>query len=98
MPNSDLTKKIKESFDPMMTQVLIKPEAIIKKTPSGIIIPTTERPQTGIVVAVGPEVETIKVGDRVSFGRNDGTEIYVNKVTYLMLTEESIYCLIEEKN
>jgi chaperonin GroES len=76
------------------------------KTQGGIIIPDTakEKPLQGTVVAVGPgsirddgsrrEV-MVKVGDRVLFGRYDGTEIKVEDETHLILREGDILGIIE---
>jgi len=33
-----------------------------------LVLPQTEKPETGIVVAAGPDCKDIKVGDHVYFG------------------------------
>jgi co-chaperonin GroES (HSP10) len=45
--------------------------------PSGLIVPANEAAQcrTGIVAAVGPDVETIEPGDKVLFPRDAGYEV-----------------------
>ena len=45
--------------------------------PSGLIVPANEAAQcrTGIVAAVGPDVETIEPGDKVLFPRDAGFEV-----------------------
>ena len=45
--------------------------------PSGLIVPANEAAQcrTGIVAAVGPDVETIEPGDKVLFPREAGFEV-----------------------
>jgi co-chaperonin GroES (HSP10) len=47
------------------------------ETASGLIVPVNEAAQvrTGIVVAVGPEVEAIEPGDKVLFPRDAGYEV-----------------------
>lgn len=51
--------------------VLIKADPVKEKTESGILLKENWKslPLTGEVIAVGPEVETIKPGDRVGFTR-----------------------------
>ncbi len=45
--------------------------------PSGLIVPANEAAQcrTGIVAAVGPDVNTIEPGDKVLFPRDAGFEV-----------------------
>ena len=67
------------SIKPLADRVVIEPAAAEQKTASGIIIPDTakEKPQQGIVVAVGPGTKdntmTLKIGDKVIYGKYAGT-------------------------
>jgi co-chaperonin GroES (HSP10) len=47
------------------------------ETASGLIVPVNEATQckTGIVAAVGPDVESIEPGDKVLFPRDAGYEV-----------------------
>ncbi|MBL7608451.1 co-chaperone GroES, partial [Escherichia coli] len=69
------------NFKPLADRVLVEPVQAETKTASGIIIPDTakEKPQEGTVVAVGPgkkdEPTTVKVGDRVLYGKYAGSEL-----------------------
>lgn len=62
---------------PTDDRVVIRPEEAITKTASGIIIPDTakEKPKKGEVLAIGDEVENLKVGDIVLYGKFAGSEI-----------------------
>ncbi len=85
---------------PLADRVLIEPAAAEEKTAFGIIIPDTakEKPQKGIVVAVGPgkkdEPITVKVGDTVLYGKYSGTELTVEGKDYLMMRESDIFAII----
>ncbi len=85
---------------PLADRVLIEPAAAEQKTSGGIIIPDTakEKPQRGIVVAVGngkkDEPMTVKVGDNVLYGKYAGTEITVEGNEYLIMKESDIYAVI----
>ena len=63
------------SIKPLADRVVIEPALAEQKTASGIIIPDTakEKPQRGVVVAVGPGTKdnpmTLKVGDQVIYGK-----------------------------
>jgi co-chaperonin GroES (HSP10) len=54
------------------------------ETASGLIVPINEGAQirTGIVAAVGPEVETIEPGDKVLFPREAGYEVRLTRSAY----------------
>ena len=54
------------------------------ETASGLIVPINEGAQvrTGIVAAVGPEVETIEPGDKVIFPREAGYEVRLTRSAY----------------
>jgi co-chaperonin GroES (HSP10) len=54
------------------------------ETASGLIVPMNETTQvrTGIVSAVGPEVETIEPGDKVLFPRDAGYEVRLTRSSH----------------
>ena len=70
------------------------------KTSSGIIIPDTakEKPQKGTVVAVGPGTKenpvTVKVGNKVLYGKYAGTELQLEGVDYLIMKENDILAIV----
>jgi chaperonin GroES len=90
----------KMSIKPLADRVLIEPVAAEEKTSGGIIIPDTakEKPMKGVVIAVGngkkDEPMTLKVGDKVLYGKYAGTEINVDGNDYLIMRESDIYAVI----
>lgn len=84
------------NFKPLADRVLVEPVAAETKTASGIIIPDTakEKPQEGVVVAVGEgkkdEPLTVKVGDRVLYGKYAGTELKLDGKEYLIVRESDL--------
>ena len=90
----------KMSIKPLADRVLVEPSAAEEKTSGGIIIPDTakEKPQKGIVIAVGngkkDEPMTVKVGDKVLYGKYSGTEINIEGTDYLIMKESDIYAVI----
>lgn len=77
-----------------------------RKTASGIVIPENagEKPQRGIIQAVGPGKLTVdgklqpmavKVGDQVLFGKYSGTEVKIGTEDLLVMKEEDIMGVIE---
>ncbi|MBO4231774.1 MAG: co-chaperone GroES [Bacteroidales bacterium] len=90
----------KVSIKPLADRVLVKPAEAEQKTAGGIIIPDTakEKPQKGVVVAVGPgkkdEPMTVKVGETVLYGKYSGTEINFDGEVYMIMKESDIYAII----
>lgn len=84
------------NFRPLADRVLIEPTAAETKTASGIIIPDTakEKPQEGTVVAVGngkaDEPITVKVGERVLYGKYSGSELKIDGKDYLIVRESDL--------
>ena len=100
---SHLNIKIKMAnvnIKPYADRVLVEPAAAELKTAGGIIIPDTakEKPQKGIVVAIGTgkkdEPITVKIGDNVLYGKYSGTEINFEGKDYLMIRDADILAII----
>lgn len=74
----------KVNIKPLADRVLVEPLEAETKTASGIIIPDSakEKPQQGVVVAVGngkkDEPMTVKAGDKVLYGKYSGSEFSID--------------------
>ena len=91
---------------PLSDRVVIKATEAEEKKQSGIIIPDTakEKPQQGIVVAVGPGKTSdsgelikmeVKKNDKVLYGKYSGTEVTVDDQELLIMRESDILAIIE---
>lgn len=90
---------------PLHDRLIVKRVAEEAKSPGGIIIPDTakEKPQEGIVIAVGSGKQDdgkvipvdVRPGDHVLFGKYGGTEIKLDGEEHLILREEDILGVIE---
>jgi chaperonin GroES len=86
-----MAKKL--NLQPLGTRVLIQPLEQENKTASGLLLPETtkEKPQTGMVVAVGDdEVMKMKVNDKVLFAKYSGTEFKLDGNEYLLLESSDV--------
>ena len=93
-------------FKPLGMNVVIDYEKVNEETTKGgIIMSSNERPQEGIVVAVGPGRKTktgerspmtVKVGDEVKFAAFAGREIKVDDKEYFLMPETDIQGIIEK--
>ena len=81
-------------------KVLVQPQQAEERTVSGIIIPDSakEKPQEGIVVAVGngknDEPMTVAIGDKVLYGKYAGSELKLDGKDYLIVKEGDILGII----
>ena len=88
------------NFKPLADRDLIEPVQAETKTASGIIIPDTakEKPQEGTVIAVGngkvDEPMTVKVGDKVLYGKYAGTELKLDGKDFLIVKEADLFGII----
>lgn len=83
-------------INPLHDRVVIFPNEVEKTTQSGLLIPDNakEKPQRGIVKAIGTDKMSIKVGDTVLYGRYAGTEIELDGEKLLIMRENEILAII----
>lgn len=91
---------------PLGDRVVIKALEREEKTKSGIVLPDTakEKPQEGKVVAVGTGkvldngtrvALDVKEGDKVIFSKYAGTEVKIDGVEYLILSERDVLAIVQ---
>jgi chaperonin GroES len=96
------------SVRPLRDRILVKRLEEDEQRVGGIIIPDTakEKPQQGKVVAVGTGRVNddgkvfpldVKAGDRILFGKYAGTEIKLGGEEYLIVREDEVLSVLEEK-
>ncbi len=100
---SDTTEKIR----PLRDRLIVKRLESDEKTASGLFIPDSakEKPQQGIVVAIGEGKVTedgktipmvIKKNDTILFGKYSGQEIKLDGNDLLIMKEEDVYAVFEQ--
>ena len=94
------------NIKPIADRVVVEAAPAETVTPSGIYIPDTaqEKPQKGIVVAVGPGKYadatgtlipmSVSIGDSVLYGKYSGQESQINGKDYLIMRESDIYAVL----
>ena len=91
----------KINITPLADRVIIQQAEAETTTASGIIIPDTaqEKPQKGTVIAVGKGTKdnpiTVKVGDKILYGKYAGTELKYNGSDYMIMKESDILAIIK---
>lgn len=81
---------------PLADRVVATREAVQTKTASGIFLPDSskEKPVIAIVVAVGPEVKSLAVGDKIVYKEYSTTELKVDGTEYLIVKEEDVLATV----
>lgn len=88
------------NFKPLADRVLIEPTPVEETTASGIIIPDAvkEKPNRGVVVAVGPGIKNyplvVEVGDEIMYSKHSGVDLPLDGVDYLILRESEILAIL----
>ncbi len=84
---------------PLGSRVLVRVEQEENITSSGLYVPDTakEKPQRGVVVAIGDDSEVIKVavGDRVLFPKYTGTEIRIEAADHLIIESADMLAVLQ---
>jgi chaperonin GroES len=101
-----VTTATKVAIKPLEDRIVVQPSDAEQTTASGLVIPDTakEKPQEGIVLAVGPgRFEDgarvpldVSVGDTVIYSKYGGTEVKYNNEDYLVLSARDVLAVIEK--
>ncbi len=100
-------RKTAKKLRPLGDRVVIQPTAREEMTKSGIVLPDTakEKPQEGIVLAVGPgrilddgkrEPIDVKEGQKVLYAKYAGTEFKVDGEELLIVSQKDILAVVED--
>ncbi len=81
---------------PLGYKIIVERQAASEKTAGGIVIPDNakEKPEQGKVIAVGKDVEEVKVGDTIILGKFAATEVKINGNEYLIVREKEVLAII----
>lgn len=92
-------------LNPLADRVVVKMVEMEETTKSGIILTASakEKPQIAEVLAVGPGAlkdgvvvpMSVKVGDKVITSKYSGTEVKLDGVEYVIVSEEDILAIVE---
>ena len=89
---------------PLSDRVVVKASEDTEQMRGGLYIPDTakEKPQQGEIIAAGPgKYEdgklvpmSVKVGDKVLYGKYSGTEITLDNEQFLILRESDVLAVV----
>ncbi len=84
------------TIKPLGERVLVKMDKVEEKTAGGIFIPQTaqEKTQIAVVEAIGDEVKTVKVGQKILHDKYAGTSVKMEGEEYLILNIKDVLAII----
>ncbi len=89
---------MKARIQPLGENILIAPQTQERQTQGGILLPETateEKPQQGVVVAVGNDQDiAVTPKQTVIYKRYAGTEIVVDGQEYIIVSKDDILATI----
>ncbi len=86
-------------FEPHNDNVIAEPEKAQEKSKSGLYLGTVssrEQPRLAKVIAIGPKVKEVKVGDRILFQAFATSDLKVGDDEYIALKEEFVVATVKE--
>ena len=79
------------TLKPLKDRVVAVIEKPLEKTKSGILLgEAKEKPAYAVVESVGPEVKSVKKGQRIVYKEYSTTEIKMDDKDYIILNEEDV--------
>ncbi len=81
---------------PLAARVVAIREVAATQTASGIYLPDNakEKPVIAKISAIGPDVKSLKVGDRIVYKEYSTTELKIDTVEYLIVKEEDVLATV----
>ena len=96
----------KTSIQPLEDRIVVTVQDSEQTTASGIVIPDTakEKPQEGLVIAVGPGrfedgarvPMDVSEGDTIIFSKYGGTEVKFGADEYLILSARDVLAIVKK--
>jgi chaperonin GroES len=104
--NTDYLKGKNMNLRPLYDRIVVKRTEELETTRNGIFIPDSakERPQEGVVIAVGHGKRLddgklvaldVKAGDRILFGKYAGSESKLGGTDYIVMREEDVLGILD---
>jgi len=83
-------------INPLADRLVAVREAAQEKTASGLYLPDNakEKPSLATVVAVGPDVKAVKIGDKIIYKEYTNTDVKVGTTDYMIVKEEDVLATV----
>lgn len=83
---------------PLDNRIIVLEDKAPSVSKGGILLPaeSAEKPYTGVILAVGPNCEKLKLYDQVRYAKRAGDKIEIDQEEYLMLRETDCYTILNK--
>ncbi len=79
------------ALKPLKDRIVAVVEKPLEQTKSGILLgEAKEKPAYAVVESVGPEVSSVKKGDKIVYKEYSTTEVKIDDKDYIILKEEDV--------
>lgn len=79
------------AIKPLTDRIVALKEQPLEKTKSGILLgEAKEAPAYAVVESVGPDVKTVKAGDKILYKEYSTTNIKLDDTEYIIVKEEDV--------
>ena len=76
---------------PLSDRIVAKKEEEVTQTKSGILLgEAKEKPAYAVVESVGPDVKSIKPGDKIVYKNYSTTDVKLDNTDYIIVKEEDV--------
>lgn len=86
--------------EPLGDRIVVKPDPTEEVTAGGVILPddAQEKQHRGVVLAIGEEVETLAVDDKIIYSKYGGTDLTVDGDELLVLRTADVLARVKEES
>lgn len=83
---------------PLRDMMLVKVKGAQERSKGGLFLPESakEEKSEGRIIACGPKVKEVKVGDEILFGKYGGDDIEIEDEKYKMIKEVEVFAILKE--
>ncbi|MDO4612085.1 MAG: co-chaperone GroES [Candidatus Saccharibacteria bacterium] len=79
------------ALKPLKDMIVAIVEKPLEKTESGILLgEAKEKPVYAVVETVGPEVKTVKTGEKIIYKEYSTTNLKIDGIEYIIVKEEDV--------
>ncbi len=81
---------------PLADYIVAQGDSVKERTASGLYLPSNaqEKPTSATVIAVGPEVKSVKTGDRIIYRDFGPSKVKLEKEEYILVKEEDVLATV----
>lgn len=87
------------TLEPLFDTILVSPDERKETTEGGLTIPDNasfDRPQKGKVEAIGPKVDSVKVGDEIVYKKYSPDVVKIDGKDWTLLSQSDVLAVVKQ--